>query len=424
MKIDLKKERFESIEDAFRDLQEKKNVSNALRKIKSNLKETFPDKNINITIIDNKLKKEFFIMSVFPDISTIDTIVDAIISEKNDDVIRKIWNGSDTWTVEIDSKILYEKVIDTNAKELTALLLHELGHIVYSNSIPQRISRVMRLEYARAGMHIKALMKDRLFKQILRLPIINACLYDNYKTKDMIKKELKADVFVVKMGYADELNTVLTKLIALSNTPKNAEINSDSQDVYADMKSVTLFSINTLEQFKERKTNVIKQNFKKLLLSSPSEFVQKNIEEISDKLIKSSMKDSSINESTKCMVVSNLANKIIDDMYMTEFFDNKAKRLKKFDPTDIDYIELEKNNIKSNDDKMLLISYIHTKLDTITYYLAIIDSNNSSYSVPHTRESLIAMKNKLEKLKAEIMAYKIPEPKYGLFVAYPDGYEG
>lgn len=425
MKIELKKERFEEIESAFRDLKNKKDsTTGPLRKIKSNLQEIFTDKKIDVVIVDNKDKDKFFIMSVFPEVSVINEIVDAIVEEKDDEIIRRIWNGSDRWTIEIDSLILRDTIVDVNAKELTALLLHELGHIVYSNSIPQRISRVMRLEYARASLPTKALLKDKTFRAVLRLPVINACIYDNYKTKANIKKELKADFFVVKMGYADELEQVLTKLIVLSNTDKNREINSTSQKAYNDMKSMTLFSISTVEQFKERKTKVTKENFKKLLISSPSTFVKKCIGEIEDVFVKANFEDSSITESAKMEIMCNMANRIVDDMYMTEFFNGRTKKLKRIDPTDIDYILIEKDNIKNNDDKMMLISYIHSKIDIVSYYIAIHDHRGNKYVVPHSRDSLVDMLNKLTAAKDEVMKFRIPEPKYGIYISYPDGYDG
>lgn len=422
MKIDLKQERFESIEGAFRNIQNKKNVPLALKTIKANLKSTF-DKDITVTIVDNKTKDVFFIMSIYPDISTIDKVVEAVVDEKPDELIKSVWNSADKWTVEIDSKILYGKVIDVNARELTALLLHEIGHIVYSESIPQRISRVMRLEYSRASIEIKHILKDKLFRQVLRLPIINACLYDNYKTKSSIKKELKADFFVVKMGYGEDLDRVLTKLIMLSNSKKINQIDQTPQNVYSDMKSITLFSLSTVEQFKQRKAKIVKDNFRRLLINNPSKFIQNAIEEIENTFIKSNM-ETSVSESKKINFLYNKIDKIVDEMYMTEMFNFNSKQLKRIDPSEIDYIFIQKNNIKTNDDKMLLISYIYSKIDTIDYYIAIIDSNTSKYTVPHSKEFLLDIKSKLLSIKDEVLQYKIPGVNYGVYINYPEGYEG
>ena len=422
MKIQLDKDKFEMIENAFGNIKKNKNKSANIATIRRCLKSSF-SKEIEINIVENKDKNNFFIMSIYPDVSVIDQIVEAIVTEKNDDVIRKIWNGANKWIIEIDSRILDDSIVSVGEKELTALLLHEIGHMVYSNSIPQRISKVMRLEYARASIEVKKLLSDKFFRQLLRLPIIQGCLYDNYKTKSSIKSELKADFFVVKMGYADDLESVLNKLIMLSDTKKIKDIDKSSNDVYSDMKEITLFSLKTIEQFKDRKSSIVKSNLKKLLFSSPSEFVQKSIDEIQKTFFKSS-EETSVTESAKMEFFEERANSLIEEMYITEFAGFGTKRLKKIDQSEIDYIQLEKNDIKSNDDKMLLISYIYSKLDIINYYISIIDSGNGKIRVPNSREELINMSRKLEKIKEEILDYRIPDTSYGLFIQYPEGYEG
>ena len=85
---------------------------------------------------------------------------------------------------------------------------------------------------------------------------------------------------------------------------------------------------------------------------------------------------------------------------------------------------MEVNNIKSNDDKMMIVSYIYNKIDTIDYYLALIDSKNPKYVIPHSRESLVNMRNILEKYKNDAINRKLPEVNYGISIQYPTGYEG
>ena len=79
------------------------------------------------------------------------------------------------------------------------------------------------------------------------------------------KKELKADIFAVKMGYGDELDSVLDKIISKSSPNKDtgAHIDQSSSDVYDAMKSDTLFSINLVEDLKDRKANITKTKISK-----------------------------------------------------------------------------------------------------------------------------------------------------------------
>lgn len=423
LNIDLKKEKFDEIDSAFADIIASKSKQGALTKIEKNLKDVF-HKDITVDIIDNT-RGEMFIMSIFPDQSTIDKIIDAIVNEKSDDLIRAAWNSSPSWHIEIDNKILHNKELTFNSRELTAFLLHEIGHIVYSDSVPQRISRVMRLEYSRAHISIKKALQDKTLGKILTLPIMNAGMYDNYRTGSSLKKELKADVFVVKMGYGEDLDKALGKIIALSKTKVAHSVDKESQNVYNDMKSMTLFSINTIKEMQERKDNVAKANFNKLLITCPSKYVQKSIKNVSDTFFKAATK-SMMTDEMKTEWVLDKVEKItssVTDQYMTEAFG--VKKMKKIDPMDFDYIDLNIKNIKSNDDKMALISYIYSKLNLIDYYIEILNSPSAhKYYIPHSLSDLQSMRDRLLKSREFVMNYTIPDIKYGIFVNYPKGYEG
>lgn len=423
LNIDLKKEKFDEIDSAFAEIIQSKGKKGSLTKIENNLKDVF-HKDITVDIVDNT-RGNMFIMSIFPDQSTIDKIIDAIVNEKSDDLIRAAWNSSQSWHIEIDNKILHNKQLTFNSRELTAFLLHEIGHIVYSDSVPQRISRVMRLEYSRANVAIKKVLKDKTMSKILTLPLMNAGMYDNYKTGASAKKELKADVFVVKMGYGEDLDKALGKIIAISKTDVAKDINKDSQNVYNDMKSMTLFSIDTIKEMQERKANVAKANMKKLLLTCPSKYVQKNIQSVSDTFFKAataSVMSDEVKTEWVCDRVDRLMNSAMNQ-YMTEAFG--VKKMKRIDPMDFDYIELDTKNIKSNDDKMALISFIYSRLNIIDYYIEILNSPQAKkYYIPHTLQELQSMKERLMKTKDFVMNYTIPEVKYGISVNYPAGYEG
>ena len=63
-------------------------------------------------------------------------------------------------------------------------------------------------------------------------------------------------------------------------------------------------------------------------------------------------------------------------------------------------------------------------LDIIDYYIALIDSKNPKYVIPHSRESLMQMRDRLEKYKQDAIDRKLPEIRYGIQIQYPEGYEG
>ena len=423
MKIQLKQERFKNIESCFTDLKEKSTNTTALKNIESQLKDVF-HKNITVQVVNTKPTDTFFVMSIFPEQSTLNKVVECIVNQQPDEMVKKVWDSTENWTIEIDKRILTGNPISLTAEELTALVLHEIGHIVYSNALPHRITHVMKLEYARASMNVKALLNNKLFQKLLSLPIVNGCTYDNYKTKDNIKDELKADVFVTKMGYSDALETALTKFIGSRKDIKK-DINKTSQNVYNDMKRVTLFSLDCIENFEKRKAKLVQKNLSKLLLNTPSKYIGNVIRSIELGLTKTH-NDSMDSDETRMEYVEESANNIIDEFIALEFFEIIGKKLKRINPIEIDYIEMEIDKIRTNDDKMLLLSYTYSKINKVQYYLDILNSPKYSkkYRIPNSKEELLLFKKRLEELKNRIIRYKIPEIKYGIHIQYPSGYEG
>ena len=100
--------------------------------------------------------------------------------------------------------------------------------------------------------------------------------------------------------------------------------------------------------------------------------------------------------------------------------------MKRIDPGLVDYVIVKKSGIKSNDDKIMLISYIYSKIDLINYYITLMSNpvDSKKYIFSNTLSDLIRTKNELEKLRVEILNYKIPETHYGIQIMYPDGYTG
>ena len=186
------------------------------------------------------------------------------------------------------------------------------------------------------------------------------------------------------------------------------------------MKSDTIFSIKLAEQFKERKGKVSKEQMKKMLLNNPSVFVKNTLGGIVSDLFESSndivQKDS---------MYEDRAYRLYENAYMTEVFGFK-KNVKRIDPMTIEYIAVKLDSMRSNDDKLMLISYIYSKLDIIDYYLDLMNNPKTAnrYIIPHTRNELTNMKLQLEKLKESVVNKKIPEYRYSVRVDYPDGYEG
>ena len=90
----------------------------------------------------------------------------------------------------------------------------------------------------------------------------------------------------------------------------------------------------------------------------------------------------------------------------------------------LDYIQAKITEISSADDKIMLLSYINSKLELCDYYLGILDNQKLSkkFIVPNSRSQLVGFKNQLNRLRDMVLKYKIPNDN--LVVFYPNKYDG
>lgn len=412
----INKDKFSEIETAFTRLKANQTDSAALSRIGEALS-SLVGKTIVVSSVGPTAKnQECMVMCIYPDESILDQLVDAIITEQKDQMIGKIWNSSMKWNVEIDTRILQNDANLTES-ELTALILHECGHIIYSNSIPMRIAKIIRYEFAKTSMVNKQLLKDTFFSKLLYIPLINACAANRHKAS--MRTEMHADKYVMQCGYGKELASAMDKIIIFAGSNVDPDV---------EMKELAGFSIDSIINLQKRKNHVVRKNMLTLLASTPSKIAQASMKKISDGLSGSKDSTATMTESVKEQYLYEKIDKIIKDFYESDVFEegifNRVHKLKRIDPAELDYIGLEINNIRSNDDKMMIVSYIHSKIDMIDYYISLIDSHNPKYSIPHTRESLVRMRQLLEDYRIAAINRKLPDVNYGISIQWPTGYEG
>ena len=415
MAVRLKKEAFKSIDNAFLVLQEDKASETGKKIIKDSLNEIF-DVEFDIEIIPVNDNSPLFVMSVFPEKSVVSKIISSVTTNSgNIETIKKLWQQNKKWTLEIDERILNKNFINCSNRELTALVLHEIGHVVCTNSIPSRISTIIQYEIAKSKLENKILAADKLFSKILALPILNACVSDSRKSDKPLSVEIKADNFAKKMGYQQELLSVLKKITTNQKYPKGGTINKN-------MEEMTKFSINTLDQLKAREDNLLKKNLVSLKKECVSPYIESYIDDFYNTIFESGSK--AISTIDRVTFMENRADSIVENYY-TEFFFGK-KKLSKIDPAELDYIDIKTNEIKNENDKMMLISYIHSKLDIIDFYLEILKDPKlaKKYNVPNSADQLERMRTRLLTSRENILKYKIPERNKGIIIAWPENYEG
>lgn len=409
----------------FHVLQETPTNAPGMEMISDGLERCFEGTYTVMVILHEESKsRNLFVMSVLPETSTIEKIVDAVVSGKGSyETIKSLWEKNRRWVIEIDSGILNHRMSD---KELTALLLHEVGHVVTSNSIANRVTQILQYEYANAKFTSKGMLGGKIFRKIMSIPILNACVSDQ-KDKDKLKDELRADKFVRSVGYGKYLVQAMDKLLDPKMYPDYHLVNPENE-----MKLATQFALGTMDNLRSRKNALVKRQLITLRegVGSPtiesvladiygSWFVDKNEE------VESPHMENAILEAKKEKFLMEYMERSINE-YISESLLFGKKKMKRLDPYVLDYIQVKMDSIQTNSDKMMLVSYIHNQLDMVQFYIDILNDPDASkkYTIPHNMNFLLTMQKQLQTLREKVLQYRVPQKPNDIFVTYPKGYEG
>ena len=89
----------------------------------------------NIGIDNSPVKTgDIYFMRVEPKKSTLQKIVEASVVKRDYNMVKTVWEKENEWFITIQGIALSGKVAQITNRELTALLLHELGHVIYTKS--------------------------------------------------------------------------------------------------------------------------------------------------------------------------------------------------------------------------------------------------------------------------------------------------
>lgn len=390
----LNKEESQKIENACGMLKSG-DKNEGINILESVLSKSFK-KSFSVNVVETNKRKQFFVMYVIPEDSVVDKITSSVMSGKSNlNTMTSLWKKCEKWTVEIDSAILDTKFTD---RELTALILHEVGHTVDTNSVPMRLTNIISFKLASSNMKNSKSLSSKVYSSLAKIPIIASCMYD----ENSIKKEIKADKFASACGYAIDLVSAINKLEGMIGSR-----NPVSQGA-AD------FSLNTVGALRNRKLELVKESVNTLLENLPNNTMQTNVLKFGEELKNDS--ESMIYEK---------ADLIVKNTYFTEFLNITKKKLDKIKQSQLDYIQAKIDDIDSVDDKLALLTYANSKLELCEYYLELLNNPVASkrYVIPNSEKQLIQFRNQLNILRGMIFKYKIQKGD-DFVVFYPDKYEG
>jgi hypothetical protein len=402
--------KFDDIESAFSRLKQDNSNKN-LDDLSDAISAAFNKPISTCAIIDANIPLSNFVMSISPDISTMDRVLDyAVNNTSKISTIMNIWKGAKSWVLEMNRNLF---TLLTPA-EMTALTCHEVWHTIYSDRTLTRLHDALSFAVGSSRPTTNKLATSHTLRDIIRIPGLVSCqiVFDKkgmtkeaQEHKKFLANEMKADAFSSESGYRSELISAIDKIS--KSIEKDAKGNS--------LNSASKLTVGILDDLSTRQQNLAKDKFGRMNKNITSGVVGAQIKEVYEEWYGEDGDDTKI-----ANLVENARNQVFEEMGLF------TKSLARIEQNQIDYAYVKANNIQSPTDQMMILSYVNGKIELCDYYLQILKDPKLSkkYRVPHSESELLRIKQALEAVREKALNAKLNYHQKNIVVYYPDGYQG
>lgn len=432
------------LDDAFSNLLMKKTTESELESslavILTGLTEN--KKNFTVSIIQNTSRKEpFFGMRIFPLQSSLDDILKLMIQneEASFKSVTSKWSNLAKWHIEIDSQVFNRNEINFTPSELTALLLHEIGHTVQSDEVIERVYRAHRECEMRMSVADKA--SDKLMYFLYSIPLTVGCSVRNWKIgKNAIRQEIFADKSVDKLGYGESLMSAFRKII---KSYGNSDCTADDAEDAAIDNSINWCILNTSDLIVRK--NKLKDDLYYRSVKTNSGFIKANIQNIMTRMgivSRNRYTGAAVESSIEVFDSENFIqeNELSYDIKkfgfierswnddrrratsVLEAFGKSKKKPEIPSQLDVDAIGIEIDRITNHMDRRYVLDLIYNQIEKIEAFKELCEINldlKKAYNGKMER-----MIDELESMRKVVLSKRNFEKSYKVFVKYPANYEG
>lgn len=376
---------FGALNEIFAEgLNEGKLTSQQTRAIQRELNKFFKDSRCTNVFYTVNLSKPFFGMIVCPRLTG--DIYEMLMGTENVRIYE--------YTIEIDSH-LFNPVLGLTPKEITAMLLHEVGHVV-NDSTPIDNARRYLDEYM-TKHNSTVIMTDSVhYREILAYALRDFVVKDRsiFYTADV--DEVLADDFVRAYGYGRYLESGMQKILNNNSKLYQGQINDRfatftwTLDLYKHMQYRRIPALRTLTKIKGLTGSRIEK--------AEIENLMRRVSQIDDSAL---IQEASPFHQMATKVKARMRKMRIDNMKSLED----------------DYYEFNMRirNVEDEDDALWLMRQINTRISLITDF---IQSEDLSPSEKKQWQDSLDRFHRLRSDLSNTMTYK--GKSYGIFVNYPD----
>lgn len=434
------------IDDAFSSYLLDPDEEEFTKKVSSILSAFANQKTFRVTIVKTtpREKEPFFGMRIFPDRGYADGLLkDLTVEEKPS--IKKMcdrWRSIPIWEIEIDERVFDRTRINFNPQELSAMVLHEIGHTVYSDKKFEMFYRV----YKEAQVRLKTTEKAsaQLMYFLYLIPLTLMCGMRDWKVDEGdLREEVFADQSVKKLGYGEHLISAYQKIIKAYGS---GGFSSDKNAENTISKSVEFCNLNIVDLLHRK--NKLKDELYRTGISHNSGYIRNMISDIMNKM-GIARKD----KYDGCVVLESQMsahfddpdflekNELLYDMKSFNSFQNRIQAVQNIAKTaiaeeafgrnkkneipsqlDVDTISVEIDRMQNHADRRYLLDLIYHQEEKINHFLELCEMNKSLKSKYY--DKMQSMLRELESMRLIVLSKRSFDKQYKLFVRYPEGYEG
>lgn len=363
-------------------------IPSELYALKKALNKFFKDSECIEVLYTNNSDKMFFGMKVIPMID-VDDIYEYLIEDEPKRLGKYI--------IEIDSHLL-NPVLDLYSRELMAIMLHEVGHLV-GDSRPIEEARDILNSYMVANKDTLKISQSIHYRELLAYGLKDYLSKSNSMFYNPDESEIYADEFATVYGFSTELTSAYRK-ISINNTKLYENTNVAKSTVFC-------WTLNLYKNLRVRRISAVKTLNRAIQLTGSRiekmemENVIKRIKRIDDDTL---LENKIFNEDT-----SSIRAKLKEKM--------RKSRLNNLRTIDNTYYELamQVRNVEDEDDALYLMRQINNSISIMEDYASSPDCDD--YEKDKWNQCILKFTQLRDKLSSTIV-YK--NKSYGLFVNYPD----
>ena len=402
-----------------------------------------------VTVVKNDKNKEpFFGARVYPALDLLDKIVNDVVVEYHPfKDIKAAWNHIDHWVIELDSGMFNRDIISLVPREILAAILHEIGHVVYSDKVLERFYRSYKVMY----VHMKNAEKDtiKLGYGLFTIPLaLSSTIRSWTRGHNAIKEEYFADQIVTDCGYGDFYVSLLSKIVEAYGNAMTDDHEAESDNKISEKTRWAAVNIVDTVRRKSKLSNdlyvqsmttsstYLKALYAKVLTTLGVNLRERYTGDAAECTIEVlEMSQPAFEATYELTCDTDLFRKQTDaleaNLHRAKFtpgtaaFESARKgKLKKGLPSwiDIDRIQIEIDRMTNHHDRSFVLDMIYDKIDEITSFMDYISSDDqlTRRYQPEAERMLKALND----YRDEVLRRRSFATRYRVFVKSPEGYEG